>query len=136
VDDFHGEREWQIFAASMQRALPGSEIVDLPDNDPIFHTIYDLSDRFQVPGAPYFESGLTYEAGMDQTISGAPDYRAGMTPHWRGIYDDKGRVMVAICHNMDLGDGWELSDEPRYPEKWASLAYRIATNYFIYDLTH
>ena len=51
-------------------------------------------------------------------------------------YDDKGRVMVAICHNMDLGDAWEWSDDPRYPEKWASLAYRIAMNYFIYDLTH
>jgi len=25
---------------------------------------------------------------------------------------------------------------PRYPEKWAALAYRIAMNYFIYDLTH
>jgi hypothetical protein len=136
VDDFHGDREWSIFVQSMQRALPGREIVDLPDKDPIFHTIYDLSDRFQVPGAQFFESNLPYEAGMDRTISGAPDYRAGMTPHWRGIYDDKGRVMVAICHNMDLGDAWEVSDEPRYPEKWASLAYRIATNYFIYDLTH
>ncbi|HVW10193.1 MAG TPA: DUF4159 domain-containing protein [Bryobacteraceae bacterium] len=136
VDDFHGEREWEIFVQSMQRALPGREIVDLPDNDPIFHTIYDLNDRFQVPGAQYFDSGRTYEAGMDRTVTGAPDYRAGMTPHWRAIYDDKGRVMVAICHNMDLGDAWEVSDEPRYPEKWASLAYRIATNYFVYDLTH
>ena len=58
------------------------------------------------------------------------------SPHWRGIYDDKGRVMVAICHNMDLGDAWEWSDDPRYSEKWASLAYRIAVNYFVYDLTH
>jgi hypothetical protein len=136
VDDFHGDREWSIFVQSMQRALPGREIVDLPDSDPIFHTIYNLSDRFQVPGAQYFESHRTYESGLDQTISGAPDFRGGMTPHWRGIYDDKGRVMVAICHNMDLGDAWEVSDEPQYPEKWASLAYRIATSYFIYDLTH
>ena len=28
------------------------------------------------------------------------------------------------------------ADDPRYPEKWASLAYRIAINYFMYDLTH
>ena len=57
-------------------------------------------------------------------------------PHWRGILDDKGRIMAAICHNMDLGDAWEHSDEPEYLEKWASLAYRIAMNYFVYDLTH
>jgi len=44
--------------------------------------------------------------------------------------------MVAICHNMDLGDAWEWSDDAKYSEKWASLAYRIAMNYFVYDLTH
>jgi len=37
---------------------------------------------------------------------------------------------------MDLGDAWEWSDSPRYPEKWAGLAYRIAVNYVTYDLTH
>ena len=94
-------------------------------NDPIFHTIYDLQDRFQVPGAQIFESGITYEKGP-----------TGKVPHWRCIRDDKGRIMVAICHNMDLGDAWEWSDDARYAEKWASLAYRIAMNYFVYDLTH
>ncbi len=78
-----------------------------------------------MPGAQYFETGLTYEKGP-----------TGKEPHWRGIYDDNGRIMVAICHNMDLGDAWEHSDEARYLEKWASLAYRIAMNYFVYDLTH
>ena len=38
-------------------------------------------------------------------------------PHWRAIYDDKGRIMVAICHNMDLGDAWEHSDEAQYQGK-------------------
>jgi hypothetical protein len=32
--------------------------------------------------------------------------------------------MVAICHNMDLGDAWEHPTTPLYPEKYASLAYR------------
>jgi len=84
-----------------------------------------LNERFQVAGWQYHFSGRTYEAG-----------ETGKVPHWRAIYDDKGRVMVAICHNMDLGDAWEWSDDPRYPEKMASLAYRIAINYFTYDLTH
>jgi hypothetical protein len=44
--------------------------------------------------------------------------------------------MVAICHNMDLGDAWEWSDDARYYERWASLAYRVAVDYFVYDLTH
>ena len=131
VDDFHGTeayrgvREWDTFVESMSRVFPDRPIEDIPDNDPIFHTIYDLQERFQVPGAQFLETGSTFEAGA-----------TGITPHWRCIRDDKGRIMVAICHNMDLGDAWEHSDNPLYPEKYASLAYRIAMNYFIYDLTH
>jgi hypothetical protein len=97
--------------------------VDLDNKDPIFHVIYDLGDRFQIPGAQYLYSGLIYEYD-------------GFEAKWRGIYDDRGRLMVAICHNMDMGDAWEWSDDPRYPEKFASLAYRIAVNYVMYDLTH
>lgn len=137
VDDFHGSElwedssqpfglnEWQTFTTSLSRVFPDRRVEDIPDGDPIFHTIYDLNDRFQVPGEQYLQTGLTYEKGP-----------SGKTPHWRCIRDDKGRIMVAICHNMDLGDAWEWSDDPRYPEKWASLAYRIAMNYFTYDLTH
>ena len=29
----------------------------------------------------------------------------------KGIFDDKGRMMVIICHNTDLGDGWEREGE-------------------------
>jgi hypothetical protein len=125
VDDFHGDQEWDIFMQSMTRVFPDRPIEDIPDKDPIFHALYDLDERFQVPGAQYFESGRTYEKG-----------ETGKVPHWRCIRDDKGRIMVVICHNMDLGDAWEHSDEPRYLEKWASLAYRVAMNYFVYDLTH
>jgi len=132
VDDFHGDEpyhnvysEWQVFVASMSKVFPDRPILELENSNPIFHTVYDLNERFQVPGWQWYRSGRTYEAGF-----------TGVTPHWRGIMDDKGRVMVAICHNMDLGDAWEWSDDPRYPEKWASLAYRIAMNYFVYDLTH
>jgi hypothetical protein len=123
VDDFHGTYEWQIFTESLKRVFPDRPIVDLDNADPIFHTIYDLDERFQVPGAQYLRSGRTYE-------------QDGIEARWRGVYDEHGRLMVAICHNMDLGDAWEWSDDPRYPEKWASLAYRIGMNYIVYDLTH
>ena len=57
-------------------------------------------------------------------------------PKWRGIRDDKGRIVVAICHNSDVGDAWEWADSPNYPENAASLAYRIGINYIIYGMTH
>jgi len=122
-DDFHGTIEWNNFVATMKRVFPDREIVDIDNKDPIFHVIYDLDDRFQVPGLQYLYSGSVFEYD-------------GFGAKWRGIYDDKGRLMVAICHNMDLGDAWEHSDNPQYPEKFAALAYRIAVNYVMYDLTH
>ena len=136
VDDFHGSatyqdstgmlNEWQTFTDSLNRVFPDRPVEDLPPRDPIFHTLYDLDDRFQVPGyVNWMENHITYEKG-----------ETGREPHWRGIRDDRGRVIMAICHNMDLGDAWENSDDPKYKEEWASLAYRIAMNYFIYDLTH
>jgi Domain of unknown function (DUF4159) len=123
VDDFHGTYEWQVFLDGITKVFPNKPIVELENADPIFHTLYDLDQRFQVPGAQYLRSGRTYE-------------QDGYEARWRGIYDDKGRVVVAICHNMDLGDAWEWSDDPRYPEHLASLAYRIGMNYAVYDLTH
>jgi hypothetical protein len=122
-DDFHGTDEWEIFMESMRKVFPDRPVVDIENSDAIFHVLYDLDDRYQVPGAQYLWTGRTYE-------------RDGYEARWRGVYDDKGRLMVALGHNMDLGDAWEWSDDPRYPEKWASLAYRIAVNYVTYSMTH
>ena len=44
--------------------------------------------------------------------------------------------LLAICHNVDLGDSWEWADEPRYDEKFSALSFRIASNYIVYSMTH
>jgi hypothetical protein len=123
VDDFHGSREWTIFVESMRRVFPDRPIVDLPDDDPIFHTFWDLEDREQIPGYQFVFSGRRFE-------------QDGFDAHWRGIYDDQGRVMVAICHNMDLGDAVEHSDTPAYPEEYSAIAMRTFLNYIVYSMTH
>lgn len=123
TDDFHGAWEWEVFMASMTRVFPDRPVVEIENKDAIFHVLYDLDERFQVPGIQFLRSGRTYEYD-------------GVEPRWRGIYDDRGRLMVAICHNMDLGDAWEWADYPRYPERYASLAYRTGINYIIYAMTH
>lgn len=122
-DDFHGSGEWNTFTASMKKVFPDRPIVDLPNADPIFHTVYDLDDRYQVPGAQFIYTRRTFE-------------RDGFEARWRGIYDDHGRLMVAICHNMDLGDSWEHADDPEYPEQYSALGFRIGVNYIVYALTH
>ena len=123
VDDFHGSREWSIFMESMQRVFPDRPVVDIPDSDPIFHTFWDTVDRQQIPGLQYVYYGRTYE-------------QDGYTARWRGVYDDEGRIMVAICHNMDLGDAVEHSDNPAYPEDYSAQAMRIFINYIVYSMTH
>jgi hypothetical protein len=123
VDDFHGTYEWAAFMESLQRVFPDRPVVELENADPIFHVLYNLDERVQVPGRQFVYSGQTYE-------------RDGVESRWRAVFDDKGRIQVAICHNMDLGDAWEWADDPRYPEKFASLAYRIGINYLVYSMTH
>ena len=123
-DSFFGTQEWQGFEQGMNMILPNRQVEDLAADDPIFHMLYDLKDRHQVGN---YRSMLR---------KGNP-YRAdGEIPHWRGIRDDSGRVVVAIAFNNDLGDSWQLADEPKYPEKYSALGLRIGVNYVVYALTH
>ena len=122
-DDFHGTFEWEVFNASMKKVFPDRPIVDLANSDQIFHTIYDLQDRYQVPGEQFVHTGRTFE-------------QDGVNADWKGIYDDQGRLMVAICHNMDLGDSWEHADNPEYPARFSDLGLRIGVNYVVYSMTH
>lgn len=123
TDDFHGDQEWEIFMASMSRIFPDRPVVEIENNDPIFHVLYDLDERVQVPGLVNYPFHKTSEYG-------------GTVPHWRAIYDDHGRIMVAMCFNQDNGDAWEWADSPHYPEKFASQAFRTGINYIIYSMTH
>jgi Domain of unknown function (DUF4159) len=116
VDDFWDEYEWSVFAESMVRVFPDRPIVELGEDHALLHVLYDLDERTQIPGR------------------GGP--RPGTVPHWRGIFDDDERLMVAINFNMDMGDAWEHADDPWYPEPMTTLAYRFAVNYLIYTMTH
>jgi hypothetical protein len=124
ADDYHGNEENKVFEDAMKLVFPDRPIVEIPDDDPIFHVIYDLKDRFQVPG----------QAHLRQGCKNCED--GGRGAHWRGIYDDKGRIMIAASYNSDLGDAWEFADDPYYPEKTASLAIRVGVNYIAYAMTH
>lgn len=122
VDDFHGEAEWVNFAQGIARIVPNSTIVELKTEDEIFHTVYDLNELYQVSGRQV-ERGMPYERG-------------GIIPHWRGVVDEAGRIQVAICFNMDIGDSWEWADDPYYPERLSSLGLRMGVNYAMYAMTH
>jgi hypothetical protein len=105
----------------MKMVFPDRELVDIPNDDPIFHTFFDLTDRYQIPGAEHLNTGHKKD---------------GYVAHWKGIYDDKGRVMVAFSLNSDIGDSWEFLDDSRYPTRFSVLGTEIGVNYVIYAMTH
>jgi len=123
VDNIHGTDDWERFMAGMRQVLPDLPVEDLQDNDEIYHTLYDIDEKFQIPSEIYVNTGRTYE-------------KDGYVPKWRAIRNDHGRIMVAICANMHLGDAWEWADSPQYPEKFSGLAFRIVLNYITYSMTH
>jgi hypothetical protein len=123
VDHFHGTDDWTHFMAGMRQVLPDAQVEDLKDADEIYHVLYNIDERFQIPGEQYVSSGITYE-------------KDGYVAKWRAIRNKHGRIMVAICHNMHLGDAWEHADEAQYPEKFSGLAFRIVLNYITYAMTH
>jgi hypothetical protein len=124
ADDVHGNAEWGEFDKRVHFAFPDRDFVELADDDPYFHAVFDIGERPQVPG----------EAHLREGCKNCGD--GGRGAHWRAIKDDKGRIVVAVSHNSDLGDAWEFADSPYYPEKESALAIQIAVNDVVYAMTH
>jgi Domain of unknown function (DUF4159) len=125
ADDFHGQEEWYEFESRIKKAFPEYQIREISDDDPIFHAVYDLNERYQVPGQAHLHAG--YKSNNGPSSLGA---------HWRAVYDEKGRVMVAITYNSDIGDAWEFADDQWYPERFSDLAIRVGVNYIVYAMSH
>ena len=123
ADDFWGPTEWEIFMDSMKKVFPDRQVVELDNKEAIFHAVYDLDDRYQVASHGSVMRGVSFKC------DGCPD-------HWRGIFDDRGRLMVAMTFQSDVGDSWEWADDPYYPERYSALGIRIGVNYVIYAMTH
>lgn len=128
VDDFHCANQWDDFMASFERVFPDRKVVDIPDSDPVNRAVFTLEPNRQIPGMQYMRS-----RSMDECSQRG---RRDPAPHYRTVYDDKERLMVAIIHNSDLGDAIEYADDPYYPQEFAHAAFEVLSNYVIYNLTH
>jgi hypothetical protein len=123
-DDFWGSWEWANFERNLRRVLPGCEIVEIPQDHELFHCYYDIDRLIQVPNVGNgIYDGTTYE-------------QDGYVPYCRGVFNEKGRLMVIINWNTDLGDAWEWADLPGYPAKYSTYAYKIGINAIMYAMTH
>jgi Domain of unknown function (DUF4159) len=124
VDDFWGTLEWANFEQQLGRVIPEYPIVDISPDHPVLSSFYDIPGIIQVPN-------------LSQGMRGGPTWeRDGYEPHFRGVFDDAGRLMIAIVWNSDLGDAWEWADHPRYPLSYSTFAYEMGLNLIIYGMSH
>jgi hypothetical protein len=124
VDDFWGTYQWQNFENNIRRVLPEYPIVDLPLTHEIFHTFYDIKEILQVPFS-------------GNACSGAPYYEQdGYVPMVKGIFDERGRLLVLISWNSDLGDAWEWMELACYPLTHSKYASQLGVNTIIYAMSH
>jgi Domain of unknown function (DUF4159) len=130
VDDFWGEQAWENFYQEIKRVFPEREPIELDLTHKIFHCVYDLKELPQIPGIDTFlmyrDPKHTWERNDAKEV------------HYRGIFDDKGRMMVIICQNTDLGDGWEREgeDETYFREFSEKKAYPLGINIIFWAMTH
>ena len=130
VDDFWGEAEWASLARELRRVFPDREPVDLPLSHEVFRSFYEIQKRPQVPNVML---------GIQSQFTGVTWEREdAKEPHYRGLFDDSGRMVAILCHNTDLGDGWERADKSEYYFREFSLkrAYPMGINIVVYALSH
>lgn len=133
VDDFWGDEEYDNFYSQIKRVFPDRDVIDVPLSHEIFHMVYDLKRKPQIPSIQVARRGR-YDGVTWEYRPGTPTD----TPNYRAILDDEERIMVFICHNTDTGDGWEREGENEwyFEEFSVKQAYPLGINIVTYALTH
>lgn len=122
-DDMWGRREQEYVTELVEKLYPNRELTELGNNDLVMHTVFDLNDRYQI-------------IGQWGRFTGQPLDGVSYDPHWKGVFDDKGRMVMGVWFNSDTGDSWEWADDPTYPEHYSALGFRIVINHIAYAITH
>jgi hypothetical protein len=132
VDDFWGVDEGDNWYEEIAQVLPEPQYqpVPLTIEHPIFHCVYDLKELPQIPSIQHALAYRGTNRTWERDDASEVDYRA--------IYDDKGRIMVMVCHNTDNGDGWEREGEDEYyfREFSEKKAYPLGINIIYWAMTH
>ena len=131
ADDFWTPQQWRHVYSQMKRVFPDREPRELTRDHEIFHLVYDLQGKPQVPSIFAWQRGDTFEYWHG-------DPQGDEDPHFWGFFDDRGHLVALLCHNNDIGDGWEREGENteyfhRYSER---VSYPLGINIVTYAMTH
>ncbi|MBF8305796.1 MAG: hypothetical protein HW398_984, partial [Acidobacteria bacterium] len=130
ADDFWGREAIENVLEQLTKVFPERQVQELTLDHPIFHVVFDLKEMPQVPDIHSWRGGSSYEVRRGDMTDHAP--------HFLGLFDDRGRLMALLCHNNDLGDGWEREGENedyfrQFSERWS---YPMGINILVYAMTH
>jgi hypothetical protein len=128
VDDFWGTPAWEQWTREIGKVLPEYRIDDVPPGHPLLHMLFQISEIPQITSINFWRrsGGITSERGAD-------------SPHadLRMIADERGRIMVLMTHNTDVGDSWEREGEDHeFFLQFSPNGYALGTNAVLYALTH
>ena len=108
ADDNYGLDE--SFRQEIGEIFPDEELVELPPDHPLFHTVYDFPE-----GIPKIHE------------------HDGQRPQGLGVFHG-GRLVLFYSYESDLGDGWEDADVHDDPPDIREQAIRMGVNLFVYVL--
>ena len=117
IDDFYYQRQWDVFERSMRMVLPDVKFFRLDATHPIFNGFFALKKL----------------DGMHHPSSTAA------VAEYHAVYADNDpthRMLAVISFNNDIGDYMEWSGDGWYPVNLSNDAYKFATNFIVYGLTH
>ncbi len=131
ADDFWTRRAWEQVRSQIKRVFPDREPVELTRDHEIFHIVYELEGKLQVPSIFAWQQGDSFEYWHG-------DPEGDEDPHFWGLQSDDGHLMALFCHNNDIGDGWEREGEnteyfKQYSER---VSYPLGINIVTYVMTH
>lgn len=119
IDDFHdyGGFGWQWYNMynNIKQVFPDKEPVLLPNDHPIWSIYYDID--------PVEAASTKWDFSRYDDA-------------YFGIFDDDGRMMIVICYNQDIGDGWEHPFGRRILAEASTVSFQMAINFIMYALTH
>lgn len=136
VDDFWGHAEWENFANNMRGVAPNWTWFEIPTDHPIMSMVYPLRRCPQVTAIQFYRrNGETYDpAWVHRQPHGGEADMAQV--HFRGLCDDRGRLVAVATHNTDIADGWEREGEDEeFFQRFSVDAYALAINILTYAIS-
>lgn len=133
ADDFWGAHAWDQWEEQIRRVLPAYRypMVDITNRHPIMNMLYHVDAVPQMPNI-----GLWRDSNGAETSERGPDSE---DVQFRGIQDERERLIVVATHNTDVADGWEEEGRPEfqdYFDRFAAVSYAIGANIYLYALSH